>query len=75
MKIFATADIHGNKALIYLVRKIVEKENIDALIIAGDIAPKGFYQLCKDGLEYNIHSAFSLKIREDILKARRKRKG
>ncbi|MBU3933321.1 MAG: metallophosphoesterase, partial [Candidatus Omnitrophica bacterium] len=68
MKILATSDIHGNKALIYLVRKIVKKENIDALIIAGDIAPKGFYQLCKDGLKYDIQSVFSLKNREGILK-------
>ena len=44
MKILATSDIHGNKALIYLVLQIIRKENIDALIIAGDIAPKGFYQ-------------------------------
>jgi len=68
MKIFATSDIHGNKVLVYLIREIVKKENIDALIIAGDITPKGFYQLCKDGLEYDIHSVFSLKNREDILK-------
>jgi len=68
MKIFATSDIHGNKALIYLIREIVKKENIDALIIAGDIAPKGFYQLCKSGSEYNIRSVFSLKNRKDILK-------
>ena len=46
MKIFATSDIHGNKALIYLIREIVKKEDIDTLIIAGDIAPKGFYQFC-----------------------------
>ena len=26
MKIFATADIHGNKALVYSIRKIVKKE-------------------------------------------------
>ncbi len=67
MKILATADIHGNKALIYLIREIVKKENIDALVIAGDIAPKGFYQLFKNGSEYNIHSVFSLKNREDVL--------
>jgi len=68
MKILATSDIHGNKALIYLVLQIIRKENIDALIIAGDIAPKGFYQLCRSGLKYDICSAFSLKNREDILK-------
>lgn len=68
MKIFATADIHGNKALIYLIREVVKKENIDVLIIAGDIAPKGFYQFVKDGLGYNIRSVFSLKNRAEILK-------
>ena len=67
MKILATSDIHGNKALIYLVLQIIRKENIDALIIAGDIAPKRFYQPCRRGLEYDICSAFSLKSREDIL--------
>jgi Icc-related predicted phosphoesterase len=66
VKIFTTADIHGNKTLIYLISKIMKKENIDALIIAGDIAPKGFYQLYKDGLKYSICSVFSL--RENILK-------
>ncbi|MBU1486887.1 metallophosphoesterase, partial [bacterium] len=40
----------------------------DVLIIAGDIAPKGFYQLYKDGSGYNIRSAFSLKDRATILK-------
>lgn len=68
MKIFATSDIHGNKVLIYRIRDLVKKEKIDALVIAGDIAPKGFYQLCKDGLEYDIRSVFSLKNRADILK-------
>lgn len=43
MKLFATSDIHGNKALIHhLITEIVQKEKIDALIIAGDIAPKSF---------------------------------
>jgi|GEM_PF-1004462 len=68
MKIFATSDIHGNKALIYLIREVAKKENIDALIIAGDIAPKGFYQFVKDGMGYDIRSAFSLKNRAKILK-------
>jgi len=68
MKILATSDIHGNKALIHLVLKIAREEHLDALIIAGDIAPKGFYQLCKDKLEYDIQSVFNLKNREDILK-------
>lgn len=67
MKIFTTADIHGNKALLYLTLQIVKKENIDALIIAGDIAPKGFYRLCKDGLKYDIRSVFSLKNRKRVL--------
>jgi len=67
MKIFATSDIHGNKALVYLILHIIRKENIDALIIAGDIAPKGFYQLCRRGLKYDICSAFSLKNTESIL--------
>lgn len=68
MKILATADIHGNKALIYLILQIIGKENIDALVIAGDIAPKGFYQLYKNGLRYEFRSAFNLKNREGILK-------
>jgi Icc-related predicted phosphoesterase len=63
----ATSDIHGNKALVYLICKIVKKENIDALIIAGDIAPKGFYQVCRRGLKYDICSAFSLKNKGGIL--------
>lgn len=44
MKIFATSDIHDNKVLIYLIRRIIEKEDVDALIIAGDITPKGLYR-------------------------------
>lgn len=68
MKILATSDIHGNKALIYLIHDIVKKENVDALIIAGDVAPKGFYQLFKEGLEFDISSGFRLKNRIDILK-------
>ena len=40
MKIFATSDIHGNKALVHLICKMVKNTNLDALIIAGDIAPK-----------------------------------
>ena len=68
MKIFATADIHGNKALIYLIRETIQKEEIDILIIAGDIAPKGFYQLFKEGLKFDISSGFRLKNRTDILK-------
>ena len=27
MKIFATSDIHDNKALIYIIRRIIEKQN------------------------------------------------
>lgn len=68
MKILATSDIHGNKALIYLIHDIVKKEDVDALIIAGDIAPKGFYKLFKEGLEFDISSGFRLKNRIDILK-------
>ena len=68
MKILATSDIHGNKALIYLIHDIVKKENVDALIIAGDIAPKGFYQFFKEGLKFDISSGFRLRNRADILK-------
>lgn len=67
MKIFATSDIHGNKAIIYLILQIIKKENINALIIAGDIAPKGFYELYKSGLKYEFRSAFYLKNKEGIL--------
>ncbi len=67
MKIFATADIHGNKALIYLIREVIQKEKIDILIIAGDIAPKGLYQLYKSGLRYDMRSVFRLTNRENIL--------
>ena len=67
MKIFATADIHGNKALIYLIREVIQKEEIDILIIAGDIAPKGLYQLYKSGLRYDMRSVFRLTNRENIL--------
>jgi Icc-related predicted phosphoesterase len=69
MKILATSDIHGNKALIYLIHSIARKENADALIIAGDIAPKAFYQLFKKGSKFDISSGFRLKNREDILQA------
>lgn len=68
MKILATSDIHGNKVLIYLIHDIIRKENVDALIIAGDIAPKGFYKLFKEGLKFDISSGFRLKNRTDILK-------
>lgn len=68
MRIFATSDIHGNKALVYLTLQIIKKENIDILIIAGDIAPKGFYELYENGLRYEFRSAFNLRNREDILK-------
>ncbi|MBI4242898.1 MAG: metallophosphoesterase [Planctomycetes bacterium] len=67
MKIFATADIHGNKSLIYLIREMIKKEEIDLLVIAGDIAPKGFYQLYRNGLKYDIRSAFCLRNRGIIL--------
>lgn len=65
MKIFATSDIHGNKALIHRALEIARKEKVDALIIAGDIAPKGFYQLYKRGAGYVIRSAFP--VREELL--------
>jgi len=68
MKIFVTSDIHGNKALVYIILEIVKKENINALIIAGDITPKGFYELYKNGLRYKFRSVFNLKNREDILR-------
>lgn len=43
MKIFATSDIHGNIKLVDLmIEEIVKKEQIDALIMAGDTAPKSF---------------------------------
>ena len=67
MKIFATSDIHGNKALIYLVHKIIKKENIDALIIVGDITPKGFYRLFDNALSYRFYSPFALKNRDEVL--------
>jgi len=68
MKLFATSDIHGNKALVYLIRSIVKKENIDTLIIAGDITPKGSYELYKNSPRYEFRSVFNLKNREDVLK-------
>lgn len=68
MKILATSDIHGNKALVYSLLEIVKKENVSALIIAGDIAPKGFCQLFKEGASFDISSGFRLKNRADILK-------
>lgn len=43
MKIFATSDVHGNRALIHLLLlEIVKREKVDALFIAGDVAPKNF---------------------------------
>ena len=67
MKILATSDIHGNKALIYLILKIIRNENIDAIIIAGDITPKGFYQFNKSELKHEIDSIFRLKNKEYLL--------
>ena len=67
MKIFATSDIHGNKALVHLICKMVKNTNVDALIIAGDIAPKGFYKLFDNGLEYDFYSPFGLKNEKDVL--------
>lgn len=67
MKIFATSDIHGNKALVHLICKMVKNTNVDALIIAGDIAPKGFYRLFDNGLEYDFSSPFGLKNKKDVL--------
>ena len=63
MKILATSDIHGNKALVYLIRRTVERENVDALIIAGDVAPKAFYTLVDTGIKYDFHSPFPLRRR------------
>ena len=67
MKIFATSDIHGNKALVHLTCKMVKNTNVDALIIAGDIAPKGFYRFFDNGLEYDFYSPFGLKNEKDVL--------
>lgn len=67
MKIFATSDIHGNRALVHLICRMVKNTNVDALIIAGDIAPKGFYRLFDNGLSYGFYSPFGLKNRETVL--------
>ena len=68
MKIFVTSDIHGNRALIYLIQKIIVKDNVDALIISGDITPpKGFYRLFDNALSYGFYSPFGLKNREAVL--------
>ena len=67
MKIFTTSDIHGNQVLIYLLRRIIEKEDVDALIIAGDITPKGFYRLFDNAISYGFYSPFNLKNRETVL--------
>jgi len=43
MRIFTTSDIHGNTEIVrILIDEIIKKEQIDALIIAGDTAPKNF---------------------------------
>ncbi|MDA3792955.1 MAG: metallophosphoesterase [Elusimicrobia bacterium] len=70
MKIFITSDIHGNKALLHQALKIIKAEHADALIIAGDIAAKGFYQLFKKSSGYEIRSAFSVNGRELIKRAK-----
>ncbi len=67
MKILAISDIHGSKILIYGISQIIKKNNIDALIIAGDIMPKGFYQICNDGPKPSIQLMFPLKNKENIL--------
>jgi len=67
MKIFVTSDIHGNKALIYLIRRTIERENVDVLIVAGDVAPKAFYRLFGTGLRYNFYSPFPLRNKKAVL--------
>ena len=67
MKILATSDIHGNKALVHLICRVCENDNIDALIIAGDISPKGFYKLYDHGLSYGFYSPFGLRNRRVVL--------
>ncbi|MBL7187917.1 MAG: metallophosphoesterase [Phycisphaerae bacterium] len=67
MRILVTSDIHGNKALVYLIRRTVERENVDALIIAGDIAPKAFYTLFDAGFRYDFYSPFPLRNKKAVL--------
>ena len=40
MKMFATSDIHGNKALVYSICRIVEEQRIDALMVAETLRPR-----------------------------------
>jgi Icc-related predicted phosphoesterase len=67
MKFFVTSDIHGSKALIQLILEVIKQEHIDALVIAGNIAPKGLYQFFKVGSQCNIHTDSHLKNRKNIL--------
>jgi len=67
MRILATSDIHGNKALIYFICRMVEEQRIDALIVAGDVTPKAFYRLFYNGLRHDFYSPFPLKNKKEVL--------
>lgn len=40
MKMFATSDIHGNKAVIHELVQAFEESNADLLLVCGDIGGK-----------------------------------
>ena len=46
-----TADLHGNEAFYKRLLKKVEDENLDAVVIGGDLCPKGDIQAQKIFLE------------------------
>ncbi len=67
MRLFITSDIHGSKALVKSILTLIQQEQIDALIIAGNIAPKGLYQFFKIDQSCEIHTDYPLKERKMVL--------
>jgi len=50
-KLLYTADLHGNEAFYKRLLKKAEDKNVDAIVIGGDLCPKGGIQIQKDFLE------------------------
>ena len=66
MKMLVTSDIHGNRALAHPVRRTVEKRNVDALIVAGDVAHKLLYEPLDTAVEYECYSRVSCRLQKGV---------
>ncbi|MCF6174758.1 MAG: hypothetical protein L3J71_03215 [Victivallaceae bacterium] len=67
MKLFITSDINGSKAFVKAILALIKQERVNALVIAGNIAPRGLYQFFKIGQRCEIHTDYPLKERKMIL--------